>query len=110
MEKGFLLKLKAFSSLIKEFRAVMFVMHPPSVPASVRPNKNIWSKKQFCALCPDSVGDPCQPGSSQEEKPSILGVAVMTIAIGDPRSKANTHFSRFGMNSLIYQSYLADSP
>ena len=81
------------------------------------------SNSVLCALCPDSVGDPCQPESSEEEKPSILGVAAMTlffnnITIGDPGSRLSqtkvqsplpisglvwfdTNFSRFGMNSLF---------
>ena len=41
------------------------------------PIKIFWGKKPFPALCPDSVGDPCQPGRREEEKPRISGVAVM---------------------------------
>lgn len=54
----------------------MFVMHPPSVPASVRPNKNILEQKAISVeiplVTPVSQGAAC----SEEEKPSITGVAV----------------------------------
>ena len=60
----------------KGFYLGLFVMHPPSVTASVRPNKNILEQKAISVeiplVTPVSQGAAC----SKEEKPSITGVAV----------------------------------
>ena len=53
----------------------VFVMHPPSVPASVRPNKNILEQKAICVEIP-LVTSVSRAPCSEEEKPSISGVAV----------------------------------